>query len=170
MYCGSCGQNMGASMKFCIKCGAKVVALTGPDQTAVEQESRQTTAEQLEKIYGRTDAPREPVESGGATAANSSGWKWGAWIGGIAVALVLVWVFMHPVDSGVVLDSTTVEQLIVDDAASGGFEIFVECPAVMIGELGDTWLCEASDRWGFSGPVEVTLEDNDGWVTWEYLF
>jgi hypothetical protein len=83
--------------------------------------------------------------------------------------LWIVWSFVRPEITGTTLDSAIVEQLIVEDAASEGYEIAVECPAVMIGKPGDSWICEASDEWGFSGPVEVTLEDNEGWVTWEYL-
>ena len=91
-------------------------------------------------------------------------------LGIVGVVVLLLWVFSRPVASGVTLDPATVENLIVEEAASGGYEIYVNCPAVMVGDPGDTWICEGGDEWGFSGPIEVTLEDTDGWVTWEYLF
>jgi hypothetical protein len=118
----------------------------------------------VESRYGSSSTQYQP------SSGNGAGWKIAVAVCLTVLAIFLVVALIRPGQTGVTLDSSVVEELIIDDAASGGYEIYVDCPSLMVGDPGDTWICEGGDAWGFSGPIEVTLEDTDGWVTWEYLF
>jgi hypothetical protein len=164
MFCSSCGTKNPERFKFCSHCGARSLTSATVGE-AVPIDAGFSSAE-LSELYNQQD------DSTKTSPTSGSAWKLALLIGGLVVlmTLVLAVALVRPGSSLVTLDPFEVEQLIVDDAASGGFEIYVDCPAVMVGEPGDNWICEAGDQWGFSGPVEVTLEDKEGWVTWTYLF
>lgn len=65
------------------------------------------------------------------------------------------------------LDTSTIENGIEDWLISSGVEIdYVECPSSMVGQTGDSWLCEAWDPWGFKLDIEVQMTSSDGYVQW----
>jgi hypothetical protein len=74
-------------------------------------------------------------------------------------------------NGGTVLDSNTIENGIKDWFLEDGTEIeTVECPSSMVGKTGDSWLCRATDPWGFGLDVRLTMTSSDGYVEWEVLY
>ena len=72
---------------------------------------------------------------------------------------------------GIEIDSPLLESEIESWFLTQGVEIdYVDCPNSMIGEVGDTWLCEAWDPWGFKVDVRVRITSSDGFVEWRVLY
>lgn len=72
---------------------------------------------------------------------------------------------------GIELDTPKLEREIRSSFITQGVEIdYVECPSSMVGQVGDTWLCEAWDPWGFKVDVRVEITSSDGFVEWRVAY
>lgn len=71
----------------------------------------------------------------------------------------------------IVVDTPRLEREIKSSFISQGIEIdYVDCPSSMVGQVGDTWLCEAWDPWGFKVDVRAEITSSDGFVEWRVAY
>jgi hypothetical protein len=76
---------------------------------------------------------------------------------------------LAPLISGeVLLDSSLVEKTIEDGVfEQGGFYVTVECPDPMSGQVGDVRQCLVSDEFGQNTFADVTIQNRQGFMTWQ---
>lgn len=89
----------------------------------------------------------------------------------LAIALPALVVLSGCSLGGIELDRPKIEREIRSSFITQGVEIdYVECPRSMVGQVGDTWLCEAWDPWGFKVDVRVEITSSDGFVEWRVAY
>lgn len=66
------------------------------------------------------------------------------------------------------LDSARIEAQIEDEvSAQIGGPVTVECPDPLSAEVGQTRQCVIEDSYGTTALVDITVQNSDGYITWE---
>lgn len=72
------------------------------------------------------------------------------------------------VNGEVLLDSNKIERSIEEEAGQQlGASVTVECPDPMSAAVGETRQCTIEDEYGSTALVDVTVQNREGYVTWE---
>lgn len=92
-------------------------------------------------------------------------------LGNVAIIIACLGLLSGCASSGIELDTPKIEREMRSSFIAQGVEIdYVECPSSMVGQVGDTWLCEAWDPWGFKVDVRVEITSSDGFVEWRVAY
>lgn len=68
----------------------------------------------------------------------------------------------------VTLDSRLIEQTVEEGILEQlGYAVKAECPGSMSGEPGDVRQCLVTDELGNNALVDITIQNYEGFVTWE---
>lgn len=71
------------------------------------------------------------------------------------------------VSGEVTIDSKLVEKTIEEGVLEqAGFEVSVECPSPMSGQVGDVRQCVVTDEFGQKAFADITIQNRDGYITW----
>lgn len=68
----------------------------------------------------------------------------------------------------VTLDSRLIEETVEDGILEQlGYMVVAECPDSMSGEPGDVRQCLVTDEFGNNAFVDITIQNYEGFITWE---